>query len=81
MSEANKKPRFVDAASEIIIGNAFKELGKREYERLSNMPQYEEGMNACLGGMAKSFNHYPAGTDRHKAFDLGWTDTEKEMPK
>lgn len=49
----------------------------QEYERISNMDEWEEGMNANLGGMIKSSHEYPEGSDEAKAFVLGWDEAEK----
>jgi hypothetical protein len=46
------------------------------YEQLINAPEYEAGMNAYCGGMARSFNHYAKDTFRWAAWDLGWIEAE-----
>lgn len=51
------------------------------HERLINMPEYGEGMNACLGGMARNFNPHAQNSYEHASWDLGWSDTNDEMKK
>jgi len=52
-------------------------MSAEEYERLSNMDEWEEGMNANLGGMIKTSHEYAQGSDESKAFELGWDEAQK----
>jgi hypothetical protein len=48
---------------------------------LINIPEYDDGINACMGGMGQNANPMPPDTEAFKAWDLGWNDANDQMPK
>ena len=45
-----------------------------EEERLGNMGEWEDGMNANQGGMDLHANPHIPGSDEFNAWELGWKD-------
>jgi hypothetical protein len=54
-------------------------LSTDDYERLSNMPQWEDGMNAALGGMALEANPFKAVSDEWRAWNMGWKEAQEAV--
>jgi ribosomal protein S27AE len=52
----------------------------KDYERLSNMPEWEQGLHACLGGLALEANPYKTDSEQGRAWGIGWKEAYDELP-
>jgi len=51
-----------------------------DYDRLSNLPEWEDGLHACLGGMALEANPHKADSEQWRAWNIGWKEAHNELP-
>lgn len=49
-----------------------------DYEKLSNMEQWEDGVSAGSSGYLRTSNPHPLGSDEYRAWDLGWTEEHEQ---
>lgn len=53
-------------------------MKEEQYERLSNMDEWEDGVNAGQAGYLRTSNPHLLDSDQFKAWDLGWTEEREQ---
>jgi hypothetical protein len=54
-------------------------MSETDYDIISNMDEWEEGSNACQGGMRRTANPHKIGSKEWAAWNCGYTETKEAI--